>query len=145
MINLFHVCSNMAYQIYLFNVFLVGGTFLTNSLFFQTPVLDFNNQLLAPGGKGTWGSWGKGSSGGTSTKPADSGRLSPHCTYTSDSVSNLKLNLCYVWVFIPRFRFRWPSSDQHSEQVLSLAAAFVLIRLFSGLRQTSSPEVRKRK
>ncbi|XP_030632685.1 eukaryotic translation initiation factor 4 gamma 1-like [Chanos chanos] len=26
--------------------------------------LDFNNQLLAPGGKGTWGSWGKGSSGG---------------------------------------------------------------------------------
>uniref|UniRef100_A0A671XWP9 Eukaryotic translation initiation factor 4 gamma 1 n=1 Tax=Sparus aurata TaxID=8175 RepID=A0A671XWP9_SPAAU len=40
----------------------------------KTPVLDFNNQLLAPGGKGTWGSWGKGSSGGTSTKPADSGR-----------------------------------------------------------------------
>ncbi|XP_036928829.1 eukaryotic translation initiation factor 4 gamma 1-like isoform X1 [Acanthopagrus latus] len=39
----------------------------------KTPVLDFNNQLLAPGGKGTWGSWGKGSSGGTSTKPADSG------------------------------------------------------------------------
>uniref|UniRef100_A0A671XZL3 Eukaryotic translation initiation factor 4 gamma 1 n=1 Tax=Sparus aurata TaxID=8175 RepID=A0A671XZL3_SPAAU len=38
----------------------------------KTPVLDFNNQLLAPGGKGTWGSWGKGSSGGTSTKPADS-------------------------------------------------------------------------
>ncbi|XP_072311340.1 eukaryotic translation initiation factor 4 gamma 1-like isoform X5 [Eucyclogobius newberryi] len=41
----------------------------------KTPVLDFNNQLLAPGGKGTWGSWGKGSSGGTSasTKPADAG------------------------------------------------------------------------
>ncbi|XP_041796222.1 eukaryotic translation initiation factor 4 gamma 1-like isoform X2 [Chelmon rostratus] len=39
----------------------------------KTPVLDFNNQLLAPGGKGTWGSWGKGSSGGSSTKPADSG------------------------------------------------------------------------
>uniref|UniRef100_A0A3B4U4T4 Eukaryotic translation initiation factor 4 gamma 1 n=1 Tax=Seriola dumerili TaxID=41447 RepID=A0A3B4U4T4_SERDU len=38
----------------------------------KTPVLDFNNQLLAPGGKGTWGSWGKGSSGGTSAKPADS-------------------------------------------------------------------------
>uniref|UniRef100_A0A8D0DGP5 Eukaryotic translation initiation factor 4 gamma 1 n=1 Tax=Sander lucioperca TaxID=283035 RepID=A0A8D0DGP5_SANLU len=35
----------------------------------KTPVLDFNNQLLAPGGKGTWGSWGKGSSGGTSAKP----------------------------------------------------------------------------
>ncbi|XP_041656970.1 eukaryotic translation initiation factor 4 gamma 1-like isoform X3 [Cheilinus undulatus] len=39
----------------------------------KTPVLDLNNQLLAPGGKGTWGSWGKGSSGGTSTKPAESG------------------------------------------------------------------------
>uniref|UniRef100_A0A672INK2 Eukaryotic translation initiation factor 4 gamma 1 n=1 Tax=Salarias fasciatus TaxID=181472 RepID=A0A672INK2_SALFA len=39
----------------------------------KTPVLDFSNQLLAPGGKGTWGSWGKGSSGGTSAKPADSG------------------------------------------------------------------------
>ncbi|XP_020359084.1 eukaryotic translation initiation factor 4 gamma 1 isoform X12 [Oncorhynchus kisutch] len=35
--------------------------------------LDFNNQLLAPqlGGKGMWGSWGKGSSGGTTgAKPA---------------------------------------------------------------------------
>ncbi|XP_068196550.1 eukaryotic translation initiation factor 4 gamma 1-like isoform X3 [Antennarius striatus] len=44
---------------------------------------DFNNQLLAPGGKGMWGSWGKGSSGGTGVKPTtgepgkmpDSGRL----------------------------------------------------------------------
>uniref|UniRef100_A0A8D3DHU4 Eukaryotic translation initiation factor 4 gamma, 1a n=1 Tax=Scophthalmus maximus TaxID=52904 RepID=A0A8D3DHU4_SCOMX len=40
--------------------------------------LDFNNQLLAPGGKGMWGSWGKGSSGGTGAKPVsgeqDSGR-----------------------------------------------------------------------
>ncbi|KAA0719054.1 Eukaryotic translation initiation factor 4 gamma 1 [Triplophysa tibetana] len=38
---------------------------------------DFNNQLLAPGGKGTWGSWGKGSSGGSgakSTGEQDSGR-----------------------------------------------------------------------
>ncbi|CAJ1066076.1 eukaryotic translation initiation factor 4 gamma 1-like isoform X4 [Xyrichtys novacula] len=43
------------------------------SKFTKTPVLDLNNQLLAPGGKGTWGSWGKGSSGGTSTKPAESG------------------------------------------------------------------------
>ncbi|KAM9844721.1 eukaryotic translation initiation factor 4 gamma 1a [Aulostomus maculatus] len=32
--------------------------------------LDLNNQLLAPGGKGMWGSWGKGSSGGTGAKPA---------------------------------------------------------------------------
>uniref|UniRef100_A0A3B5B6N0 Eukaryotic translation initiation factor 4 gamma, 1a n=1 Tax=Stegastes partitus TaxID=144197 RepID=A0A3B5B6N0_9TELE len=32
--------------------------------------LDFNNQLLAPGGKGMWGSWGKGSSGGSGAKPA---------------------------------------------------------------------------
>ncbi|XP_076000528.1 eukaryotic translation initiation factor 4 gamma 1-like isoform X2 [Genypterus blacodes] len=40
----------------------------------KTPVLDFNNQLLAPGGKGTWGSWGKGSSGGSAAaKPAESG------------------------------------------------------------------------
>ncbi|KAG9343267.1 hypothetical protein JZ751_014248 [Albula glossodonta] len=30
--------------------------------------LDFNNQLLAPGGKGMWGSWGKGSSGGSGSK-----------------------------------------------------------------------------
>ncbi|KAM8839679.1 eukaryotic translation initiation factor 4 gamma 1-like isoform 3-T3 [Synchiropus picturatus] len=40
--------------------------------------LDLNNQLLAPGGKGMWGSWGKGSSGGSGAKPAsgdqDSGR-----------------------------------------------------------------------
>uniref|UniRef100_A0AAR2LZF3 Eukaryotic translation initiation factor 4 gamma, 1a n=1 Tax=Pygocentrus nattereri TaxID=42514 RepID=A0AAR2LZF3_PYGNA len=41
--------------------------------------LDFNNQLLAPGGKGSWGSWGKGSSGGSGAKPSaeqgtDSGR-----------------------------------------------------------------------
>lgn len=44
-------------------------------ILFQGPVLDFNNQYLAPGGKGTFGSWGKGSSGGTSTKPVDSGRF----------------------------------------------------------------------
>uniref|UniRef100_A0A4W4G031 Eukaryotic translation initiation factor 4 gamma, 1a n=1 Tax=Electrophorus electricus TaxID=8005 RepID=A0A4W4G031_ELEEL len=39
--------------------------------------LDFNNQLLAPGGKGSWGSWGKGSSGGSGAKPSgeqESGR-----------------------------------------------------------------------
>ncbi|XP_030015637.1 eukaryotic translation initiation factor 4 gamma 1a isoform X3 [Sphaeramia orbicularis] len=44
----------------------------------KSGALDFNNQLLAPGGKGMWGSWGKGSSGGTGAKPAsgdqDSGR-----------------------------------------------------------------------
>ncbi|XP_017345987.2 eukaryotic translation initiation factor 4 gamma 1 isoform X1 [Ictalurus punctatus] len=33
--------------------------------------LDFNNQLLAPGGKGSWGSWGRGSSGGSGAKPSD--------------------------------------------------------------------------
>ncbi|KAI5098581.1 eukaryotic translation initiation factor 4 gamma 1, partial [Silurus meridionalis] len=42
--------------------------------------MDFNNQLLAPGGKGSWGSWGKGSSGGSGAKPSeaaqDSGRPS---------------------------------------------------------------------
>uniref|UniRef100_A0A3B5L0X6 Eukaryotic translation initiation factor 4 gamma 1 n=1 Tax=Xiphophorus couchianus TaxID=32473 RepID=A0A3B5L0X6_9TELE len=49
----------------------------------KTPVLDFNNQLLAPGGKGTWGSWGKGSSGGTSAKPSDSGSESGNRPATS--------------------------------------------------------------
>lgn len=39
---------------------------------FQPGSLDFSNQLLAPGGKGMWGSWGKGSSGGTGAKPANS-------------------------------------------------------------------------
>ncbi|XP_016148261.1 eukaryotic translation initiation factor 4 gamma 1-like, partial [Sinocyclocheilus grahami] len=38
----------------------------------QPGALDFNNQLLAPGGKGSWGSWGKGSSGGSGAKPSDS-------------------------------------------------------------------------
>uniref|UniRef100_A0A8B9RE72 Eukaryotic translation initiation factor 4 gamma 1 n=1 Tax=Astyanax mexicanus TaxID=7994 RepID=A0A8B9RE72_ASTMX len=37
--------------------------------------MDFNNQLLAPGGKGTWGSWGKGSSGGTGAKPIEAGKF----------------------------------------------------------------------
>lgn len=55
------------------NKFLFGNGFA--EILFQGPVLDFNNQYLAPGGKGTFGSWGKGSSGGTSTKPADSGRF----------------------------------------------------------------------
>uniref|UniRef100_A0A3Q3AGL6 Eukaryotic translation initiation factor 4 gamma, 1a n=1 Tax=Kryptolebias marmoratus TaxID=37003 RepID=A0A3Q3AGL6_KRYMA len=40
--------------------------------------VDLSNQLLAPGGKGMWGSWGKGSSGGSGVKPVsgdqDSGR-----------------------------------------------------------------------
>ncbi|XP_037538145.1 eukaryotic translation initiation factor 4 gamma 1a isoform X2 [Nematolebias whitei] len=44
----------------------------------KSGAVDFNNQLLAPGGKGMWGSWGKGSSGGSGVKPAsgdqDSGR-----------------------------------------------------------------------
>lgn len=52
----------------------IAGNALTEILF-QSTVLDFNNQYLAPGGKGTFGSWGKGSSGGTSTKPVDSGRF----------------------------------------------------------------------
>ncbi|KAK3531632.1 hypothetical protein QTP70_025819 [Hemibagrus guttatus] len=40
--------------------------------------LDFNNQLLAPGGKGSWGSWGKGSSGGSGVKSSDSAQDSSH-------------------------------------------------------------------
>uniref|UniRef100_A0A673JKA7 Eukaryotic translation initiation factor 4 gamma 1-like n=1 Tax=Sinocyclocheilus rhinocerous TaxID=307959 RepID=A0A673JKA7_9TELE len=43
---------------------------------------DFNNQLLAPGGKGSWGSWGKGSSGGTGAKSTgDQGEQSPSLIY----------------------------------------------------------------
>ncbi|XP_033978129.1 eukaryotic translation initiation factor 4 gamma 1 isoform X2 [Trematomus bernacchii] len=38
----------------------------------KTPALDFNNQVLGPGGKGMFGSWGKGNSGGSTTaKPAE--------------------------------------------------------------------------
>ncbi|KAF4076278.1 hypothetical protein AMELA_G00212570 [Ameiurus melas] len=43
----------------------------------KSGALDFNNQLLAPGGKGSWGSWGKGSSGGSGAKTSteqDAGR-----------------------------------------------------------------------
>ncbi|XP_070399456.1 eukaryotic translation initiation factor 4 gamma 1 isoform X6 [Nothobranchius furzeri] len=56
----------------------------------KTPVLDFNNQLLAPGGKGTWGSWGKGSSGGSSAKPADSESGSRSATSTLNRFSALQ-------------------------------------------------------
>uniref|UniRef100_A0A3P9IPM7 Eukaryotic translation initiation factor 4 gamma 1 n=1 Tax=Oryzias latipes TaxID=8090 RepID=A0A3P9IPM7_ORYLA len=56
----------------------------------KTPVLDFNNQLLAPGGKGSWGSWGKGSSGGTSTKPADPESGSRPATSTLNRFSALQ-------------------------------------------------------
>ncbi|KAJ4919575.1 hypothetical protein JOQ06_012525, partial [Pogonophryne albipinna] len=44
----------------------------------KTPALDFNNQVLGPGGKGMFGSWGKGSSGGSTTpKPAEAGPEQP--------------------------------------------------------------------
>uniref|UniRef100_A0A8C7Z559 Eukaryotic translation initiation factor 4 gamma 1 n=1 Tax=Oryzias sinensis TaxID=183150 RepID=A0A8C7Z559_9TELE len=56
----------------------------------KTPVLDFNNQLLAPGGKGSWGSWGKGSSGGTSSKPADPESGSRPATSTLNRFSALQ-------------------------------------------------------
>uniref|UniRef100_A0A8C7Z4E6 Eukaryotic translation initiation factor 4 gamma 1 n=1 Tax=Oryzias sinensis TaxID=183150 RepID=A0A8C7Z4E6_9TELE len=64
----------------------------------KTPVLDFNNQLLAPGGKGSWGSWGKGSSGGTSSKPADPGRF-PHskrgfCNHMDLNAEFLRGGIC---------------------------------------------------
>lgn len=36
----------------------------------QPGAVDINDQLLAPGGKGPCGSWGKGSSGGSGAKPA---------------------------------------------------------------------------
>lgn len=51
--------------------------FFFYKILFQSTPLDFSNQYLAPGGKGTFGSWGKGSSGGTSTstKPVESGNF----------------------------------------------------------------------
>lgn len=49
----------------------VWGSELTLSLHLQPGSIDSNNQLFAPGGRL---SWGKGSSGGSGTKPADSGR-----------------------------------------------------------------------
>ncbi|XP_051535237.1 eukaryotic translation initiation factor 4 gamma 1-like isoform X2 [Myxocyprinus asiaticus] len=52
--------------------------------------LDFNNQLLAPGGKGTWGSWGKGSSGGSGAKPSDSGSQDSGRTSTLNRFSALQ-------------------------------------------------------
>ncbi|KAJ8367840.1 hypothetical protein SKAU_G00078680 [Synaphobranchus kaupii] len=49
--------------------------------------LDFDNQLLAPGGKGTWGSWGKGgSSGGSGSKP--SGEAAPESGRPATSTLN---------------------------------------------------------
>uniref|UniRef100_A0A8C8IXB5 Eukaryotic translation initiation factor 4 gamma, 1a n=1 Tax=Oncorhynchus tshawytscha TaxID=74940 RepID=A0A8C8IXB5_ONCTS len=49
--------------------------------------LDFNNQLLAPqlGGKGMWGSWGKGSSGGTTGAKPAAGAEPGRATYGSSS------------------------------------------------------------
>lgn len=48
-----------------------SATSCTNaSVSLQPGAVDVNNQLLAPGGKGTLGSWGKGSSGGSGAKPA---------------------------------------------------------------------------
>ncbi|KAL6472010.1 hypothetical protein MHYP_G00206600 [Metynnis hypsauchen] len=52
--------------------------------------LDFNNQLLAPGGKGTWGSWGKGSSGGSGAKPSDSAAPESGRTSTLNRFSALQ-------------------------------------------------------
>uniref|UniRef100_A0AAY4AE37 Eukaryotic translation initiation factor 4 gamma 1-like n=2 Tax=Denticeps clupeoides TaxID=299321 RepID=A0AAY4AE37_9TELE len=52
--------------------------------------LDFNNQLLAPGGKGTWGSWGKGSSGGSGAKPSESAESGRPATSTLNRFSALQ-------------------------------------------------------
>lgn len=49
---------------------LVWGSKLTLSLHLQPGSIDSNKQLFAPGGRL---SWGKGSSGGSGAKPADSG------------------------------------------------------------------------
>uniref|UniRef100_A0A671Q1H3 Eukaryotic translation initiation factor 4 gamma 1-like n=1 Tax=Sinocyclocheilus anshuiensis TaxID=1608454 RepID=A0A671Q1H3_9TELE len=74
--------------------------------------LDFNNQLLAPGGKGSWGSWGKGSSGGSGAKPSDSGE----CLYTSDVLCTHIQTWCDSNVFYsPGF---W--SYQHFESIFTV-------------------------
>ncbi|KAJ8357843.1 hypothetical protein SKAU_G00206370 [Synaphobranchus kaupii] len=55
--------------------------------------LDFNNQLLAPGGKGTWGSWGKGSSGGSGSKPSgETGAHTPPAPAESGRPATSTLN-----------------------------------------------------
>ncbi|XP_057189124.1 eukaryotic translation initiation factor 4 gamma 1a isoform X4 [Triplophysa rosa] len=51
---------------------------------------DFNNQLLAPGGKGTWGSWGKGSSGGSGAKSTGEQDLGRPATSTLNRFSALQ-------------------------------------------------------
>uniref|UniRef100_A0A3Q3FVP1 Eukaryotic translation initiation factor 4 gamma 1 n=1 Tax=Labrus bergylta TaxID=56723 RepID=A0A3Q3FVP1_9LABR len=80
----------------------------------KTPVLDFNNQLLAPGGKGTWGSWGKGSSGGSSTKPAEPGRFPSVMTFTSTKYYFFLLPLTLLSLFSLRL-YRNSSSRERGE------------------------------
>ena len=67
----------------------------------QPGALDFNNQLLAPGGKGMWGSWGKGSSGGSGAKPAsgDQGRSPPSNSMSWSVV--LMLSCSFAFFFFP--------------------------------------------
>lgn len=92
-------------------------------------MLDFNNQYLAPGGKGTSGSWGKGSSGGTSSKPVDSGR-----------VPNLILFLISLFypvgikaeIYCVCFLFECPGSEAGSRPATST------LNRFSALQQPSS-------
>uniref|UniRef100_A0A3Q1JN40 Eukaryotic translation initiation factor 4 gamma, 1a n=1 Tax=Anabas testudineus TaxID=64144 RepID=A0A3Q1JN40_ANATE len=55
--------------------------------------LDFNNQLLAPGGKGMWGSWGKGSSGGTGAKPATPSTVSQNINTFIDTQMEVQMTL----------------------------------------------------
>ncbi|XP_029111212.1 eukaryotic translation initiation factor 4 gamma 1 isoform X2 [Scleropages formosus] len=52
--------------------------------------VDFNNQLLAPGGKGSWGSWGKGSSGGSGSKTESASDSARPATSTLNRFSALQ-------------------------------------------------------
>ncbi|XP_053509252.1 LOW QUALITY PROTEIN: eukaryotic translation initiation factor 4 gamma 1-like [Ictalurus furcatus] len=56
----------------------------------KSGALDFNNQLLAPGGKGSWGSWGKGSSGGSGAKTSTEQDAGRPATSTLNRFSDLQ-------------------------------------------------------
>lgn len=73
---------------------LVGGSGVTVSLDLQPGSIDSNNQLFAPGGRL---SWGKGSSGGSGAKPADSGRRCGTGWVPGDRVGGMILPLAVLY------------------------------------------------
>lgn len=101
--------------------------FFFYEILFQSTALDFSNQYLAPGGKGTFGSWGKGSSGGTSTKPVDSGRYLILLFYLFFFLISLIESIVYKL-----FMFESPGSEAGSRPATST------LNRFSALQQPSS-------